>query len=103
VRRCGELLKQIEPKPGSRTDRQPSAAADTRFGGADKAGLSKRQAVTALRVASVPKDDFEAAVESETVCDGASFTAAVWPWPGGLARTRLTRHLTPARGGDRQT
>ena len=51
---CGELLKQIEPKPGARTDIEPSNGAGTRSQAARDAGLSKRQKDTALRVANVP-------------------------------------------------
>jgi hypothetical protein len=94
VRRCGELLKQIaRPEQGGRPPKNSAGTGTvSRAQAARDAGMSNRERNTALRVASVPKDDFEAAVESETVCDGASFTAAGWPWPGGLARTRLTRH-----------
>jgi hypothetical protein len=65
TRRCGELLKEIEPAPGKRTDREPSAGAGTRSRAAVKAGLSTRQRVQALRVASVPEEDFEELVERE--------------------------------------
>jgi len=56
IDRCGELLREIEPRPGTRTDLQPSATSGTRLQAAEDAGLSKRQAVTALRVANVPRD-----------------------------------------------
>jgi hypothetical protein len=65
VDRCGELLEEIEPKPGLRTDLEPSRGTPTRFTAAKGAGLSKDQAVTALRVHNVPRDEFEAAVESD--------------------------------------
>jgi hypothetical protein len=48
ISRCGELLKQIEPKPGARTD---LGRAHTRGSVATQAGLSERQRKTALRVA----------------------------------------------------
>jgi hypothetical protein len=64
-RRCGELLQEVEAANGTRTDLQPSAGADTRFGAAEEAGLSRRQAVTAIRVGNVPKDEFERQVESD--------------------------------------
>jgi hypothetical protein len=66
IRRAGELLQEIEPAHGARTDLQPNDAADirlTRTQAAQDAGLSDRQRVTALRVASVPRDEFETAVE----------------------------------------
>jgi len=65
IRRCGELLKQIEPASGKRTDLQPSDGTDTRSGAAREAGLSERQKVTALRVANVPAAEFERAIESD--------------------------------------
>jgi len=63
IRRGGELLKQIEPAQGARTDLGRSA---TRSNTAESAGLSEHQRKTMLRVASVPYDDFELQVESET-------------------------------------
>jgi hypothetical protein len=69
IRRCGELLKEIEPKRGA--NQNISAATDTnvsvptRKDAAQKAGLSHRQQHTALRVASVPKEEFDEAVESK--------------------------------------
>src|SRR5260370_3228084 len=79
VRRMGELLKDIEPKPGARTDRvlvtvgprnrlvaEPRDATDprlkTRQSVADAAG---RQTKEALRIASIPKREFEKAIEAE--------------------------------------
>jgi len=52
IRRAGELLKQIEPATGAH---RKSTAADTlsRKDAAETAGMSKRQAVTAIRVANV--------------------------------------------------
>lgn len=66
IRRAGELLKQIEPAKGGRPS-ETGIAADTGFSrkdAADEAGMSKRQAVTAIRVANVPAADFECQVES---------------------------------------
>jgi hypothetical protein len=62
-RRCGELLKQIQPAPGARTD---LGTAPTRGDAADAAGLSERQRKTALRIANVPQAVFERAVESSS-------------------------------------
>src|SRR5262249_36312835 len=64
----GELLKTLEPAPGTRTDLQPRDGAGprlTRKKVADAAGLSERQRKTAIRVANVPGADFEAAVEGD--------------------------------------
>ena len=65
IRRAGELLKQIEPASGARTDIEPSAGAHTRFAAGEQAGMSKHQQVQAVRVANVPAADFERQVESE--------------------------------------
>lgn len=69
IRRCGILLAQIEASKGGYA---PSFDAHTgtdtsitRTQAATNAGLSKRQKDTALRVANVPEDEFEAAVESD--------------------------------------
>ena len=59
IRRCGEILREIQPAPGKRNDLQPSGDAPTRsgrFAAAKEAGLSRDQTVTALRVAAVPKE-----------------------------------------------
>lgn len=64
IRRAGELLQQIEPKPGARTDVEPSRGAPTRLQAAGEAGLSRDQMHTALRVANVPKADFDRQVDS---------------------------------------
>ena len=66
TRRMGELLKQIPPATGVHL---PSAKRDGavplgREQIATAAGLSERQRKTALRLASIPKDQFESAVES---------------------------------------
>jgi hypothetical protein len=90
IRRCGELLKQVAPaknqhdaqsrahvgagtsKPdlfASRASATAStistAAPPSRSQAARDAGLSERQKVTALRVASVPEESFTAQVESD--------------------------------------
>lgn len=64
IRRCGELLKQIEPSKGGQPTHDGNGISRTKA--AAEAGLSERQKVTALRVASVPADDFERQVESES-------------------------------------
>jgi hypothetical protein len=68
ISRCGVLLKEIEAAPGTRTDLEPEADADprlTRKDAAEEAGLSERQAKTAIRVASIPAEDFERQIESD--------------------------------------
>ena len=72
VRRCGELLREVDgwgehwkPKRESRKDGTVLSSPPTRKELADSAGLSERQQKTAIQVARVPEADFEAAVESE--------------------------------------
>lgn len=60
IKRMGEILQQIEPQQGARTD-QLGAAADpklTRKQAANDAGISRRQSKDALRIASLSEDDF---------------------------------------------
>lgn len=67
VRRAGELLKQFDARGDNK--KMESALDGTSFPPtqrqvAESAGLSKKQQVTAVRVANVPAEEFEAAVES---------------------------------------
>lgn len=66
VRRCGELLKQYDARGG---DRSKSGGAPTfvpsRADAARHAGMSRDQSITAVRVANVPADRFESAVERD--------------------------------------
>lgn len=63
IRRCGELLKTYDGKGNN----QHSAVSDTTQREAAKdARLSKRQQVTAVRVANIPTTDFEEAIESDS-------------------------------------
>jgi hypothetical protein len=67
VRRCGELLKTFDAQ-GKRTDKL-SNGDDTKWSqreAAERAGISKRQQVTAVRVANVPAQLFKESVESKT-------------------------------------
>jgi hypothetical protein len=70
IRRCGELLKEIETMQVKRTDLEPGDGdgpkSMTRKSAAEKAGLSERQQKTAVRVANVPKEEFEAQIESDS-------------------------------------
>ena len=67
IRRAGELLKQIAAAFGANQNIRDGADPNvpTRKSAAKDAGLSERQRKTALRVAEVPADEFEAAVESD--------------------------------------
>jgi len=71
IRRCGELLAQVAKAQGGdrKSDKIKSVGAHTfdspRNTAAREAGLSKGQAVDALRVANVKPESFESQVESE--------------------------------------
>lgn len=62
IRRCGELLKQIEPAPNQHV--AGMGAHTSRSNAAKDAGLSKHQQVQAIRVANDPTANFERQVES---------------------------------------
>lgn len=66
IRRCGELLKTFQA-PGARTDQPPAGGHGrlTQRQAAEDAGLSEHQELQAVRVANVPADEFEAAIESD--------------------------------------
>lgn len=99
IRRAGELLKQIEPAKGGRPS-ETGIAADTGFSrkdAADEAGMSKRQAVTAIRVANVPAADFaskkntrgtstsvSSARRSQMPLDRFTISTAIRRWMAGL-------------------
>ncbi len=67
VRRMGELLKEIEPKHGANQniDTGKGNNVETRKSVAEAAGLSPRQQAQALRIASIPKKQFEKALDAE--------------------------------------
>lgn len=64
-RRMGELLQEIEASKGGLQTGRDGAGPSRRTQAAEAAGVSGRRAKTVLRVAKVPKAEFEAAVESD--------------------------------------
>jgi hypothetical protein len=66
IRRAGELLRQIEPQPGTRSDLGRAPTQGSRAQAASNAGFSPHQARQALRVAAVPAADFERQIERLT-------------------------------------
>lgn len=66
-RRCGVLLQEFEKANGANQNIKGGGAPKvrTRKDAAQEAGLSPDQAKNAVRVANVPKEDFEKQVESE--------------------------------------
>ncbi len=67
VRRCGELLKQYDARQGQNLPNAKNDGTDSfsRRDIAAQAGMSERQQVTAVRVANVPEDRFENAVDGD--------------------------------------
>lgn len=66
MRRVGELLKEVAPGRNQHDAGACGDAPTSRSDAAHRAGLSRDQKVTALRVASVPEIEFERQIESET-------------------------------------
>lgn len=64
VRRCGELLKSYDGR-GRPAENGGGAPIVSQRQAAAEAGLSRDQQVTAVRVANIPAEAFERAVESE--------------------------------------
>jgi hypothetical protein len=64
--RCGELLRQIPASSGGRPETKDAAdlSLSPRQQAAHNADLSERQRKTALRINSIPRERFEALVES---------------------------------------
>jgi len=68
VRRCGELLKEIEKAQGGVRRNQGGGVSPlvSRKQAAADAGLSPDQAKESIRVANVPEESFEAQLESDS-------------------------------------
>jgi hypothetical protein len=65
IRRCGELLKEFESATGAHLKRDGGGPLSRKHA-AEDAGLSERQQKTAIRVANVSEEEFEAQVESDS-------------------------------------
>ena len=65
IRRCGELLKEIDKATGAHLKRDATVPL-SRKEAAEDAGLSARQAKQAIRVSNVPNEIFTEQIESET-------------------------------------
>jgi len=65
VRRCGELLKQFDGRGRPEKNNDGNVTDFSKAKAATQAGMSERQKVTAVRVANVPQEQFESALESE--------------------------------------
>jgi hypothetical protein len=76
IQRCGELLREMEPSRGAATPKAHAGGVPPqrfRHEAARDAGLSDDQRKTAIRVASVPQEQFEALTEAP------SWTPAIGP------------------------
>ena len=97
IRRAGELLKAIEPKRGG--DRGGPKGGRPPVGSrknlARSAGFSSHQAKQALRLASIPPEDFESAVESSSPPTVTSLASR-----GTQKKTTSTAHLLGATSDD---
>lgn len=101
-RRAGELLKQVEPATGMHNaieTKRDGTVPLSRKAAAREAGLSDRQAKTALRLASVPDDDFEEMVEADaTITEiAAAGTQKKEPAPDRAAALALMRAVDAYR------
>jgi hypothetical protein len=65
IRRCGELLQTFQSPGGRPLKTQDGTVPSSQTKAGEDAGMSERQIKTAVRVANVPAEDFEAAVECE--------------------------------------
>lgn len=66
IRRCGELLEEVEKATGAHLKRAGDGPLyQTRKSAAADAGLTPRQAKNAIRVANVGEESFEKQIESE--------------------------------------
>ena len=66
IRRCGELLKLVEPAANHHGNSTRSGDAPTRKQAMSDAGLSLDQGKRAINVANIDEDEFNEAVESDT-------------------------------------
>lgn len=87
TRRCGELLKQFDGKGNN----QHSTGTDTKLSQkaiAASVGISKRQKDTAVRIANIPREKFEAEVEERapTVTKLAAMGINGRPKPEGFGK-----------------
>jgi hypothetical protein len=60
IRRAGEILQEVKPAPGKRTDKPNLAkqARSSRKEAATDAGLSEHQKKQALQIANIPEKEF---------------------------------------------
>lgn len=64
IRRAGELLQQVDGRGGDRTKSEGAhTSAFTQADAAREAGLSKHQQVQAVRIANIPREDFDRQVD----------------------------------------
>jgi hypothetical protein len=94
--RCGELLQQVlVNEKGGRPPKNLDGADPvlTRTQAAGDAGLSERQRKTALRLASIPKDDFKAELRTRI----KELEATLLKWVVGLLIAQTAVLIAAAR------
>jgi len=91
VRRCGELLRQLDARGGDQSKKE-GAHHFGRYDAGHGAGMSDHQIKTAVRVSNVPVAEFEAAVESDnpptvtTLADQGRMRREMPAMPEGFSR-----------------
>lgn len=66
IRRAGELLQQLDGRGGDRSKSEGGhTSAISQAEAARDAGMSKHQQVQAVRIANIPREDFDRQVESD--------------------------------------
>ena len=85
IRRCGQLLESANKGVGPPKKNRGGAPPITQRRAAAQAGMSKDQEKTARRLAKMPEDEFEAAVESD---NPPTVTTLSRPTGPGFAKAR---------------
>ncbi len=101
TRRCGELLKQFDAREQTQFGGVATDTAVSQREVAEQAGLSKRQQVTAVRVASVPEEQFEALIEADspaTVTQLANIGKAARKEPKAIVEENKMKEATAYKG-----
>ena len=64
MQRCGQLLKEFDGRDGRNLTKGGGTPTFSQRDAADEAGMSEHQQFQVIRVANVPEDEFEEAVEA---------------------------------------
>ncbi|WP_425907604.1 hypothetical protein [Nitrobacter sp. TKz-YC02] len=91
VRRMGELLKQFDGR-GEHRRSVGTHTSSTQKQIAEAARISDHQRVQAVRVANVPQEKFEAAIEAEKPAPSAALLDEKLAWPRPPHRASACGH-----------